>query len=73
MPQVDFWFDYFRKTVESVAKALRGFPEIDRGLLESIEEEINAVWINPDGTWEEFQAAVGKWKMFFFKTRSAHA
>jgi hypothetical protein len=65
------WADYFARTVSSIAAAFnREFPKnVDREALEAIEDRINQVWLDPDGTWEDFRSAVGEYKIFFWNLR----
>ena len=69
MPPDPKWADYFAQTVSSIASQFKEFPAIDRDELEAIEERVNALWLDPDGQWPEFQRVVGKYKMFWFKLR----
>jgi hypothetical protein len=65
------WSAHFGQTVSSIASSFNNeFPEsIDRAELEAIGERINKLWLDPDATWEDFQAAVGEYKMFYWKIR----
>lgn len=74
MPRNSSWSEYFRNTVDSIAKSFRNqFPVgIDREKLEEIEDKINALWLSEDGTWAEFQGAVGKYKIFWFEVKNAN-
>ena len=72
MPQLNQWASFFSATVNSIAKSFGNqFPDgVDRGALETIEDKINALWISEDGTWPEFQGAIGEYKMELFKCRA---
>jgi hypothetical protein len=65
------WAEYFAQTLSSIASSFNNrFPEAaDRKVLEAIEDKINQIWLDPDGSWESFQDAVGEYKMFFWKLR----
>lgn len=69
MPQSDFWFEYFKKAVDSIALSFKGvFPEnIDQERITEIEDRINGLWLSPDATVDQFKQAVGDFRMEFFK------
>jgi hypothetical protein len=71
MPQNPKWAELFAQTVSSIASSFNNeFPEsINRAELEEIEERINKLWLDPDATYEDFQVAVGEYKIFFWKLR----
>ena len=71
MPRNPAWADKFAQAVQTIAENFGGqFPEgVDRSKLSAIEDEINAVWLDSAGTWEQWTVAVGNYKMFWFKVR----
>lgn len=71
MPYDLKWADFFSQTVSAIASHFKNFPEINRNELEAIEDRLNGVWIDPQGTWPEFQRVVGEYKMFFWKAKNA--
>lgn len=71
MPQLNSWSEFFNNTVNSIAKSFGNiFPDgVDREKLENIEEKINELWLSEDGTWAEFQGAVGEYRIFWFEVK----
>ena len=70
MPRTDSWATHYKKTLAGICTACNNVlpAGVDLTKIGEINDRINALWVSEDGTWEEFQRAVGEIRMEFFKT-----